>query len=101
MLVDTAVISLGGRKLGDAKKLIEEMGVTIELAEPRRHRAEADARRLALAVAEAIMPVRPQPTRKTQSELPADRLKKPCRHDQFQTLIAKPLPWRFLPRKLY
>jgi len=67
MLVDAAAISLGGRKLGDAKKLVEQMGLTLEFGEPiqalrarraeaPRHRAEADARGLAAAFAKALTP---------------------------------------------
>jgi hypothetical protein len=58
MLMDAAPCSLGGQKLGDVKKLIEQMGLTIEFVGSPTHRAEADARRLALAFARAIAPVR-------------------------------------------
>jgi hypothetical protein len=61
MLVDAAAISLDERKLGDARALIARMGAKqgLEFDEPPRHRAEADARRLALAVTQAVTPVRP------------------------------------------
>ena len=59
MLADAAAISLDGRKLGDAKKLIERMGLTVEFDEPPQHRAEADARRFAAAFAKAIKLVQP------------------------------------------
>src|SRR6266436_1387612 len=54
MLVDAAN-SFGGRKLRDAKKLVEQVSVHhgLEFADPPRHRAEADARRLAFAVTQA------------------------------------------------
>src|SRR5260370_6785552 len=58
MLADAATISLGGRKLRDAKKLIEQMGSTMEFAEAPRHRAEADSRGLAFEFAQALTPVR-------------------------------------------
>jgi hypothetical protein len=48
MLLDAAGISLGERKLGDVKRLTGHW--TIEAEEPPFHRAEADARRLALAL---------------------------------------------------
>jgi hypothetical protein len=56
MLVDAA-ISFGGRKLRDAKKLVEQVSVNhrLEFADPPRHRAEADARRLAFAVTQATL----------------------------------------------
>jgi hypothetical protein len=43
MLAEVAGTSIAGRNLGNAKKLIQRMA-----GEPPRHRAEADARRLAL-----------------------------------------------------
>jgi DNA polymerase III epsilon subunit-like protein len=81
MLANAAAISLGGRKLGDARELIEQIGAKhgseferreslrteetkspyaagakhgLEFDEPPRHRAEADARRLAMACARVI-----------------------------------------------
>ena len=48
MLMDAAGVSLGGRKLGNVKRLPGHW--TVEADEPPRHRAEADARRLALAL---------------------------------------------------
>jgi hypothetical protein len=54
MLVEAA-ISFGGRNLRDAKKLVERVSVNhgLEFADVPRHRAEADARRLAFAVTQA------------------------------------------------
>jgi hypothetical protein len=51
MLMDATGASLGERKLGDVKRLIGPMDWTVRVqrASPR-HRAEADARRLALAL---------------------------------------------------
>jgi DNA polymerase III epsilon subunit-like protein len=61
MLADAAGTSNERRNLGDAKKLIEQaaanQGLTIEFDEPPRHRAEADARRLALTFVRAIASV--------------------------------------------
>jgi hypothetical protein len=54
MLADAAGRSINGRSLGDAKKIIEQMAMPVEFGEPPRHRAEADARRLALAYAQVI-----------------------------------------------
>ena len=51
MLVDAAAISRGAPKLGDARKPVEH---GLKSDEPPRHRAEADARRLALAVTETM-----------------------------------------------
>jgi hypothetical protein len=62
MLAEAAAISLAGRSLGDAKKLIQlgaKHGLTIKFDETPRHRAEPDARRLALAVSRAITLVQP------------------------------------------
>ena len=59
MLADAEGTSIEERTLGDARKLIEQMGLTIAFDEPPRHRAEADARRLALAFARALTSVRP------------------------------------------
>jgi hypothetical protein len=59
MLADAAAIPLDGRKLGDAKKLIERMGLTVRFDEPPRHRAEADARRFAAAFAKALRLAQP------------------------------------------
>jgi hypothetical protein len=50
MLVDAAGISLGELKLGDLNQFIQRSGLTLKFDEPPRHRAEADARRLALAL---------------------------------------------------
>jgi hypothetical protein len=50
ILMDSASRSLGGRKLGDVKKLIEQMGLTVEFVGSPAHRAEEDARRLAQAL---------------------------------------------------
>jgi hypothetical protein len=58
MLADAARTSTEGRKLGDARKLIEQMGLTIKFDEPLQHRAEADAPRLTLAFARALTSVR-------------------------------------------
>ena len=61
MLAEAAGKSIEGRTLGDAKKLIEEAaandGSAMECGEPLRHRAEADARRLALTFARGIASV--------------------------------------------
>lgn len=57
MLSDAAGISLDGRRLGDARKLIEEAGAKAGSKEQPpgpRHRAEVDARRLAAAYLEAL-----------------------------------------------
>lgn len=59
MLAAAAGRSINGLDLGDAKKLIEQMGMPMRFGEPPQHRAEADARRLALAYSQAIT-VRPQ-----------------------------------------
>jgi hypothetical protein len=48
MLMDAAEISVGDRSLSDVKRLTGDW--TVEADEPPRHRAEADARRLALAL---------------------------------------------------
>jgi len=48
MLADGAGVSLGQRGLGDVKRLSERS--TVAANEPPHHRAEADARRLALAL---------------------------------------------------
>jgi hypothetical protein len=56
MLADAATISLGARKIVDARKLLEQAAVIIEPGERPRHRAEADARRLALAFVRAVTP---------------------------------------------
>jgi hypothetical protein len=53
MLADAARMSLDGRPIGDAEKFANQMGVILEFDEPPLHRAEADARRLALAIAQA------------------------------------------------
>jgi hypothetical protein len=50
MLMDAAGVSLGERKLGDLNEFMQRSGLTPKFAEPPRHRAEADARRLALAL---------------------------------------------------
>jgi hypothetical protein len=50
MLANAAGVSLGERKLRDVTCLIEQIGSTVEADEPPRHRAEADARRLAMAL---------------------------------------------------
>jgi DNA polymerase III epsilon subunit-like protein len=54
-LAEAAGTSIGGRKLGDARKLIQQTaadhGSTVEFHGPPQHRAEADARRLALTLA--------------------------------------------------
>jgi DNA polymerase III epsilon subunit-like protein len=50
MLADAAGVSLEERGLGDVKRLAEQAAWTVEPDEPPRHRAEADARRLALAL---------------------------------------------------
>jgi hypothetical protein len=50
MLSDAAGISLGERKLVDATELVGRVGATAPLGERPHHRAEADARRLALAL---------------------------------------------------
>jgi DNA polymerase III epsilon subunit-like protein len=50
MLADAAGISLGERKLGDLKRLAGHIDQTVGSGELLRHRAEADARRLALAL---------------------------------------------------
>jgi hypothetical protein len=59
MLADAAGTSIRGRNIGDAKKLIKETaaihGLNIEFGE--RHRAEADARRLALMLARRYPPL--------------------------------------------
>jgi hypothetical protein len=57
MAVDAAAVTLGGRKLGDARKLLEQIGLVLEPGKPPRHRAEADARRVALAFARLVSPV--------------------------------------------
>ncbi len=57
MLVDAAGVCLGGRKLDAVQGLIKRMGWTVKFADPPPHRAEADARRLALAIAQAIKAV--------------------------------------------
>jgi hypothetical protein len=48
MLMDAAGISLGERKLGDLNQFMQRWGLMLKFDEPPRHRAEADARRLAL-----------------------------------------------------
>ena len=57
MLADVAGVDLAGRKIGDARKLIEaaggDLGAAANSDEPR-HRAGPDARRLALLYARAI-----------------------------------------------
>jgi hypothetical protein len=53
MLVDAAGVPLGERRLGDMKRLIGQGGSAFQLGEPPRHRAEADARRLALSLSRA------------------------------------------------
>ena len=50
MLLDAAGVSLGERKLGDLNQFMKHSGLTPKFDEPPRHRAEADARRLALAL---------------------------------------------------
>jgi DNA polymerase III epsilon subunit-like protein len=50
MLFDAAGVSLGVRKLGDLNEFAQRSGLTLKFDEPPRHRAEADARRLAFAL---------------------------------------------------
>lgn len=56
MLADVAWISVEVLKIDDAEQLIEQVRSTVAFGEAPRHRAEADARRLALALAEAVKP---------------------------------------------
>jgi hypothetical protein len=42
--------TLGERKLGDLNEFMRRSGLMLKFDEPPRHRAEADARRLALAL---------------------------------------------------
>ena len=50
MLTDAAQASLEERTLGDLNEFMRRSGLTPKFDEPPRHRAEADARRLALAL---------------------------------------------------
>jgi hypothetical protein len=50
MLFDAAGVPLGERRLGDLNEFVRRSGLTVKFDEPPRHRAEADARRLALAL---------------------------------------------------
>ena len=50
MLVDAAGMPLGERKLGDLNEFMRRSGLMPKFEEPPRHRGEADARRLALAL---------------------------------------------------
>jgi DNA polymerase III epsilon subunit-like protein len=50
MLADAAGVSLGERTLGDLNEFMRRSGLTPKFDEPPRHRAEADAVRLALAL---------------------------------------------------
>lgn len=50
MLFDAAGVSLGETTLGDLNQFMQRAGLTPKFDEPPRHRAEADARRLALAL---------------------------------------------------
>jgi hypothetical protein len=55
MPMDAAGVSLRERRLGDLNEFIRRSGLTPKFEEPPRHRAEADARRLALALNDAFM----------------------------------------------
>ena len=50
MLLDAAGVPFGERKLGDLNQFVQRSGLTPKFDEPPRHRAEADAVRLALAL---------------------------------------------------
>jgi DNA polymerase III epsilon subunit-like protein len=52
MLFDAAGVALGERNIGDVKRLTGDW--TVGADEPPRHRAEADARRLALTLSRSI-----------------------------------------------
>jgi hypothetical protein len=54
ILADAAGVSRGGRKLGDARWFLKQIGLTVRFAEAPHHRAEADAHRLASAIAHNI-----------------------------------------------
>ena len=56
MLMDAAGVSLGGRKLGDLNQFMKRSGLTPKFDEPPRHRAEADARRLASTLCSRAKP---------------------------------------------
>ena len=54
MLADAAGGPVGDLKLGSAARLLDQAGAVFEFDEASVHRAEADARRLAVAVAKAF-----------------------------------------------
>ena len=55
MLFTAAEVPVGNLKLGDVARLIDQAGAILELEGPSVHRAEADAQRLAAAVAKVFL----------------------------------------------